>query len=154
MFVAPNYSSVPPVLHEGRIPVVEFVQGDTFEIETTLLLPDGTTAASSENSELRMVMANRRIHDEILWEGDWDDAEQVNPDTGLVKINLPKTLTDELERGSYLLSVQLSTYPEVPEGGEQPDPPVPDWVRTVLDCYVFVEYSATSPLIDVPYLGE
>lgn len=120
--------------------IIPYTQGDSLVIDVLLLLPGGEPATEN-NSIVRAVLANRKIHDSIIWEGNWDaGVETVNYDTGYAKITIPRKVTDILPRGSYLLSVHLSSKDKA-------------WSKTVAEMTIISDYSAGSPFIDVHYVN-
>lgn len=127
------------VLKEDRKPIVFLVSGDSAILQTRAFLPNGGPATPT-NSIIKFVLSESRFNINNLWEGTWATGiqEVTSGQPGLIKIQIPKTVTDTLRRGVYVFSLQITDT-------------ATNQTHTPVFGSLLVEYEPTSPEKNIPY---
>ena len=128
---------------QGDNAIWKVKSGDSFILNTRLVLPDGVTPANPANSVVQFALADDQFCDPPIWVGTWDDGvyevDSIN-NPGLVKIVVPEEVSDCLRRGGYRFDMKVSdrfrreTY-------------------TALEGTLLIEYAVGGPQHNVPYRG-
>ena len=122
--------------------IFHVVSGDTWDFTVNLYLPfDPSTSATPDNSLVTCAVAETQF-DKPLWLGLWNSG--VKPDDkreGLCHIEIPRDVTKELRRGSYMFSVRVADL-------------LLSKVQTQAEGSFLVEYKPTSENHDIPYKKE
>lgn len=129
-----------PPLEEDRRPIWKATAGDALFLTTSAKRRDGTPV-NYTNSRLVFELADTRFSTEPVWQGTWRNGiELVNLEhPGIVQIRVPDSISDILRRGSYIFSMQVAD-----RGGDNE--------HTPLTGTLLIEYEATSPQHDIPYV--
>ena len=139
MFV--SSTSVPPgcnpLRDEDRMPLLKVVAGDTWIVDADLVAADGGPA-SPANSHVEFVLAENQFS-EPIWKAGW--LTGVLPDAnmpGLVHVEIPRSVTKSLRRGSYMFSMRVADSMKYS-------------YSTQLSGNFLVEYMPTSEQHSIPY---
>ena len=128
---------VTPLNNEDRKPIMRVVSGDTWVVSAEFVAEDGGPA-NPDNSVVEFVLAENQFSPPI-WTGGW--FEGVFPDKnrpGLAHVNLPRSVTKTLRRGSYMFSARVGNRTRFS-------------FSTQLVGYFLVEYMPTSDQHSIPY---
>ena len=126
-----------PLNDEDRMSVVKVISGDTWTVDAELYAADGGPA-SPKNSHVEFVLSENQFSPPI-WTGEWFSG--VIPDEsvpGLVHVKIPRSVTMELRRGSYMFSIRVSDMMRY-------------FFNTQLVGNFLVEYMPTSDHRSIPY---
>lgn len=126
-----------PLNNEDRKPIMRVVSGDTWVVSAQFVAANGAPACP-KNSLVEFVLAENQFSPPI-WTGSWLDG--IYPDRhrpGLAHINLPRSITKTLRRGSYMFSARVSDR-------------LRHSFRTQLVGNFLVEYMPTSDQHSIPY---
>lgn len=133
----PGPPGVTPLNNEDRKPIMRVVSGDTWVVSAEFVAENGGPA-EPKNSVVEFVLAENQFSPPI-WTGGWFDG--VFPDRnrpGLAHINLPRSVTKTLRRGSYMFSARVGNRTRFS-------------FSTQLVGYFLVEYMPTSDQHSIPY---
>ena len=130
---------VVPVLEEDRKTIVRVISGDTWQVDVNLFNPRDTSEyASPENTTVRVVLAETQFENPI-WVGSWYSGVYQDPvRKDLCHVRIPRDVTKNLRRGSYLFSLRAS------------DLLMTSYVTEVQGSFL-VEYAPTSDQHSIPY---
>jgi len=140
MYIKPRPVGVNPPLEADRQPIWRATSGEDLSFTTRVWLKQGPPV-KSDNSRLTFKLSENRFHFEPIWTGEWNDGiEEVDRQNhpGLIKVRIPDSIGDQLRRGAYSFSLEVSD-----QFGKESVIPV---VGTLL-----IEYEPTSPQHDIPY---
>ena len=128
-----------PLNPQDRKPIIKVIGGDSWHVSTNLFNPAcPAEPANPDNTIVEVKLAETQF-DNALWSGGW--FEGVLPDKtrkGLCHINIPKEITKNLRRGSYMFSVRVSDI-------------LKTTTITEADGSFLVEYKVTSDQHSIPY---
>jgi len=140
MYIKPRPVGTNPPLETDRQPIWRATSGEDLSFTTRVHLKQGAPV-DTQNSRLIFKLAENRFHFDAIWQGEWNDGiEEVDRQNhpGLIKVRVPDDIGDQLRRGAYSFSLEVSD-----QFGRETVVPV---VGTLL-----VEYEPTSPQHDIPY---
>ena len=130
---------VVPVLDEDRQSVIKVISGDTWTVNVNLFNPrNPVEPATPDNTLIRVVLSETQFEDPI-WVGSWYAG--VYPDLvrkDLCQIRIPREVTKNLRRGSYLFSLRAS------------DLLMTSYTTEVQGSFL-VEYTPSSDQHSIPY---
>lgn len=130
-----------PALEEDRIPVVRVVNGDTWTLEASVVNPVTRLPATDRDTVLKFVLAENRFT-AAIWTGSWHvGIEPSDTIRGLVRITVPKEVSDSLRRGVYAFSLLVTDDLGVVR-------------ETQLKGHFQVEYEPTSVVHNIPYRSD
>lgn len=139
MHISVQPPGVMPLNNDDRKPIIKVVGGDNWVVDVNLYDPhDPMCPATPENTIATIVLSETQF-DEPIWEGEWFNG--IKPDRnrkGLCHIEIPRAMTKQLRRGSYMFSVRVSDLLKT---------------RYVTECHgtFLVEYMPTGELHSIPY---
>jgi len=121
---------VNPKAGKNKDTMHEFFQGDTIAFEIPSVFRDGEKAKSSTTTIFTLV-DKRYHHDPVIWTGTVGDGLTYLAD-GVVKVTIPKAISDVLRRGSFLYSLRVSKSLGTP-------------TYTTEEGSILIEYGADAP---------
>lgn len=143
-----THRPIPPGVNQpldsDRRPIWKVYAGDDMRMRMRIFLPwEPQTGASPENCNLSFALVDTRFTPADLrtWEGAWYvGISEVDPENhpGLVEFIIPKEISRQLRRGSFLYSVAIENK-------------LGEWCSTIAEGTLLVEYSPTGPIHDIPY---
>ena len=137
MYIEARPIGCTPLSDDDRQPIVQVVSGDQWDITCRIVLqPD--TACTPKNSRLDFVLSETRFSRSPYWRGGWNQGIEPLDDRGLVRVRIPRDISDQLRRGSY--SFSLSAQDLLGQNR-----------NTTLIGTLLVEYQPGSPNHSIPY---
>lgn len=128
-----------PRLGEERKHVVKFYQGENMVIYTPIDSAFIAGAINSTTSDIDVLLTDRRFATEGIWEGSWDNGVTLlNGETNFISITIPRSVSDLLRRGSFMLSIGITDK-------------ITDNMDILEPIYIEIDYSGLSPNKSVPY---
>lgn len=128
-----------PLNPQDRKPIINVIGGDSWHVSFNLYNPAKPwEPALPDNTTVETKLAETQF-DDAIWSGGW--FEGVFPDKrrrGLCHINIPRSVTENLRRGSYMFSVRVSDILKTK-------------VVTEAEGSFLVEYKVTSDQHSIPY---
>lgn len=130
---------VMPLDDSHRKPIIRVIGGDTWRTSLNLYNPANPSEAATPDNTIVSIKLAETQFDEPLWEGEWYAGVYLDKDrSDLCHIEVPKSITKSLRRGSYMFSVRVSDL-------------LMTHIITEAQGSFLVEYTPTSYHHSIPY---